>query len=232
MLGIKSADYSNVNVVSYLSAVYWGFELSNDRSGWIPTAAFSKLWQTKQGISELRGTCDVIRHFFIIMHFWHHCLLWWHILSYLRDGEESFNKFLSPDHLRGGPSHMYSCVNRSNSFWVMHTDKQTNKQTYSNPLLERSNYNRANVWLCGNRLLERLMSTSPKSRYVRVSIIMNRSFFSYFWHSYFLRYGHFVEYMNMHAMHMWLTDAATVVVGADWTLHPWRHKHVGGVTAG
>ena len=33
MLGIKSADYSNVNVVSYLSAVYWGFELSNDRSG-------------------------------------------------------------------------------------------------------------------------------------------------------------------------------------------------------
>ena len=24
--------------------------------------------------------------------------------------------------------------------------------------------------------------------------------FSYFWHSYFLRYGHFVEYVNMHAM--------------------------------
>ena len=33
----------------------------------------------------------------------------------------------------------------------------------------------------------------------------------------------------MHAMNMQLT----VVVGADWTLHPWRHKpsNVGGVTA-
>ena len=41
--------------------------------------------------------------------------------------------------------------------------------------------------------------------YVRVRILMNRSFF---WHSYFLRYGHFVEYMNMHAMNMWLTDAS------------------------
>ena len=36
----------------------------------------------------------------------------------------------------------------------------------------------------------------------------------------------------MHAMNMWLTDAATVIVGADWTLHPWRHNNVGGVTAG
>ena len=53
-----------------------------------------------------------------------------------------------------------------------------------------------------------------------------------FWHSNFLRYGHFVEYMNMHAVNMWLTDAATVVVGADWTLHPWRHNNVGSVTAG
>ena len=31
---------------------------------------------------------------------------------------------------------------------------------------------------------------------------------------------------------MWLTHAATVVVGTDWTLHPWRHNIVGGVTAG
>ena len=38
--------------------------------------------------------------------------------------------------------------------------------------------------------------------------------------------------MNMHAMNMWLTDAAKVVVGADWTLHPWCHNNVGGVTAG
>ena len=36
--------------------------------------------------------------------------------------------------------------------------------------------------------------------------------------------------MNMHAMNMQLT----VVVGADWTLHPWRHNssNVRGVTAG
>ena len=36
--------------------------------------------------------------------------------------------------------------------------------------------------------------------------------------------------MNMHAMNMQLT----VVVGADWTLHLWRHNSssVGGVTAG
>ena len=38
--------------------------------------------------------------------------------------------------------------------------------------------------------------------------------------------------MNMHAMNMWLTNAATVVVGVDWTLHPRRHNNVGGVTAG
>ena len=36
----------------------------------------------------------------------------------------------------------------------------------------------------------------------------------------------------MHAMNMWLTDAATVVVGADWALHPWCQNNVGGVTAG
>ena len=36
--------------------------------------------------------------------------------------------------------------------------------------------------------------------------------------------------MNMHAMNMQLM----VVVGADWTLHQWRHNssNVGGVTAG
>ena len=39
--------------------------------------------------------------------------------------------------------------------------------------------------------------------------------------------------MNMHAVNMWLTDAATVVAGADCSLlHPWRHNNVGGVTAG
>ena len=38
--------------------------------------------------------------------------------------------------------------------------------------------------------------------------------------------------MNMHVMNMWLTDASTVVVGAEWTLHPWCHNNVGGVTVG
>ena len=40
--------------------------------------------------------------------------------------------------------------------------------------------------------------------YVRVRILMNRYFFSYFWHSYFLTYGQFVEYMKMHAAGCWL----------------------------
>ena len=58
--------------------------------------------------------------------------------------------------------------------------------------------------VCGNRFLKRVMSSSLKSQVIGV-------FFSYFWHSQFLRNGHFVEYMNMHAMLMQLT----VVVGAD-----------------
>ena len=74
-----------------------------------------------------------------------------------------------------------------------------------------SNYNRANgvaVFVagrvCGNRLLERLMSSSPIScPHSHESVI-----FSYFWHSYFLRYTHYVDYMNMHAINMWLTDAS------------------------
>ena len=77
------------------------------------------------------------------------------------------------------------------------------------------------------------MSPSPKSQVMFASALSwSGDFFSYFWHSYSLRYGHFVQYINMHAMNMWLTDAATVIVGADWTLHPWRHNNVGGVTAG
>ena len=31
----------------------------------------------------------------------------------------------------------------------------------------------------------------------------------------------------MHVMNMWLTDAATVVVDTDWTLHQWRQNNVG-----
>ena len=54
---------------------------------------------------------------------------------------------------------------------------------------------------CGNRLLERPMSPSPKSQVVFASAFSSiGDFFSYFWHSNFLRYGHFIQYMNMHAM--------------------------------
>ena len=74
-----------------------------------------------------------------------------------------------------------------------------------------SNYNRAsNVggWLagrmCGNQLLERLMSPSPKSH------VMFASAFSWIGDFFIVfTYAHFVEYMNMHAM-SW----------CRWTLHP------------
>ena len=79
--------------------------------------------------------------------------------------------------------------------------------------------------------------------YVRIRILVNQWFFSYFWHSYFLRYGHFVEYMNMHAMNMWLTDASgrwldfAPMASQQWwgvTAGQVRHNssNVGGVTAG
>ena len=88
------------------------------------------------------------------------------------------------------------------------------------------------MWLavcpCGNRLRQRLMAPSPKSQVMFASACSRIGDFFVFWHSNFLRYDHFVEYMNMHAMNMWLTDAASVVAGADWTLHPWRRNNVGG----
>ena len=64
-----------------------------------------------------------------------------------------------------------------------------------------SNYNQANdvaMWPC-------VWQPTPKTAdvtvtkiagYVRVCILMNQWFFSYFWHSKFLRYGHFVEYVT------------------------------------
>ena len=80
---------------------------------------------------------------------------------------------------------------------------------------------------------------------------MNQWFFSYFWHSYFLGYVNFVEYMNMHAAGFWhwqnsvgqpiiLNGGRQVVhamnwcsgvVWPYWTLHPWRHN-CWGVIAG
>ena len=65
-----------------------------------------------------------------------------------------------------------------------------------------SNYNRANdVCACGVRLLERLMSTHQNRRLCSRPHSHESVIFSYVCcHSYFLRYGHFVEYMNMHAM--------------------------------
>ena len=65
-----------------------------------------------------------------------------------------------------------------------------------------SNYNRAND-VAGRQPTPTTadVTVTKIAGYIRVRILMNRWFFlSYFWHSYFLRYGHFVEYMNMHAM--------------------------------
>ena len=65
-----------------------------------------------------------------------------------------------------------------------------------------SNYNRASdasVRMCGNQLLERLMSPSQKSQvYSRPH--SHESFFSVFLAFIVFTYGHFVEYMNMHVM--------------------------------
>ena len=55
--------------------------------------------------------------------------------------------------------------------------------------------------VCGNMLQERLISPSPKSQVMFAAAHSHESvIFAYFCHSYFLRYGHFVEHMNMHAM--------------------------------
>ena len=64
----------------------------------------------------------------------------------------------------------------------------------------QSNYNRASdvcmyvSHVLDRKLLERLMSPSPKIGYVRVCILMNRLFFSNFWYSYFSSYGEFGEF--------------------------------------
>ena len=49
---------------------------------------------------------------------------------------------------------------------------------------------------CGSRLLKRLMSPSPISQVMFASAFSWIDDFSYFWHSYFFRYGHFVEYVT------------------------------------
>ena len=86
-------------------------------------------------------TYDVIMHVFIITH-----IIRWHILFLSPNGEKSLNIFSSPDpdrdpdDLRGGPSHGYntSWVTKSSKseqcFWVMHPDRQIDKQTYPNAL--------------------------------------------------------------------------------------------------
>ena len=77
------------------------------------------------------------------------------------------------------------------------------------------------------------MSPSPKWQVMFASAFSSiGDYFRIFGIHTFYATATFVEYINMHAMNMWLTGAATVVVGADWTLHPWRHNNVGGVTAG
>ena len=56
--------------------------------------------------------------------------------------------------------------------------------------------------------------------------------FSYFWHSQFLTYGHFVEYMNMHAASGLCPHGASNVGGVT-AGQPWHNsRNGGGVTAG
>ena len=86
-----------------------------------------------------------------------------------------------------------------------------------------SNYNRSNdLAVC---MAVCVWQQTPRTADVTKidGILMNRWFFSYIWHSYFLRYGRFVEYVNMHAMNMQLT----VGLWGGLDLHPWRHNNVG-----
>ena len=50
--------------------------------------------------------------------------------------------------------------------------------------------------------------TKIADHFVRVRVLMNRRFVFVFLAFIFLRYGHFVEYMNMHAINMWVTDSS------------------------
>ena len=68
------------------------------------------------------------------------------------------------------------------------------------------------------------MSLSPKSQ------VMFASAFS--WIGGFFRInGILIVYATATLLNIWIcmqwTDAAEVVVGADWTLHPWHHNNVG-----
>ena len=58
------------------------------------------------------------------------------------------------------------------------------------------------VCVCVNRLLERLMSPSPKSQVMFASAFSSHESVIFFVFLAFIviTYGHFVEYMNMHAM--------------------------------
>ena len=93
-----------------------------------------------------------------------------------------------------------------------------------------SNYNRANtpcVWQPTPTIAD--VTVTNIAGYVRVRILMNQWFFRIF--------GIHTFYAMATLLNIWIcmqwTDAA-VVVGADWTLHPWHHNsiNVGGDTAG
>ena len=65
-------------------------------------------------------------------------------------------------------------------------------------IIIKSNYNRANdvaVWQPTPKTAD--VTITKIAGYVRVRILMNLWFCPYFWHSHFLRYGHFVEYAYM-----------------------------------
>ena len=98
----------------------------------------STTWQ-----SEMADSCsvwsifDVTMHFFIIMRVWRHGIIWCHIWFYLAMENNPLPNswaqiripiwtILEEDQATGSVKNQ---VNRSNSLWVMCTDRQTNKYT-------------------------------------------------------------------------------------------------------
>ena len=90
-------------------------------------------------------------------------------MSYLilsRNGEESFNKFWSPDpdHLRGGPIHGYtpSCVNnlsQPEKYFVSSAHGETNRSKCTNPAIPSgSGSNKAIQGLLSHRIYSQIIS--------------------------------------------------------------------------
>ena len=85
-------------------------------------------------LRSLSCSFDVITHLFLIVtHIWRLAILLCHIWAYRTMVKNPLMNDPDQDHLRGGTTYWYnsSCkkiqVNRSKSFWVMHTDRPTER---------------------------------------------------------------------------------------------------------